>query len=130
MKLLTTFLFLLSFLLQGDRTGILKRYESTYSLHGYVQQVTLQSSITEKNLPFFESPVQLPGGNDILVFEEEDNEEENERKSASTIERSPLFLRKYISAGCYIALTNTLFSNRHISFAADCKWLSCRVLRI
>jgi hypothetical protein len=130
MRLCTTFLLFLCIILQGDSTAVFSGSAIQHSPELYNRQVATQGSTAEKQTRFFESSAEMPGDKDPVVFEEEDNEEENSKKTKPAVEPVSLFFCEYISARSCITLTNKLFAGRHLHLAGNEKWLAIRVLRI
>ncbi len=132
MRLFTTFFLFLLLHLAGDGNSVFasNHYGKTIYLSNSYPQAKLVKYDEESQRSLLQQPAELPAKNDFLLFEEEDNEEENSRKAKSPVEPVSIFFSALHISHPGTTLINAFSFCRHKRYPGDCKYITHRVLRI
>lgn len=133
MRLSITLLLFLCLHLTGDCNAVFGSNHNGKTAHlSYtcLNRTKLAGFTGQNQRSFFQQPADLPGENDCLLFEEEDNEEENTRKLKSPAEPVSIFLCELFNLQPGTTLTNPVSFYSQKGHPGDCKYIAHRALRI
>jgi hypothetical protein len=133
MRRLILFSLILCFHLSGDRTvvcGSTPNGKIAQSFCAYLHHAKSVASTNENQGRFLQHAADLPRENDLLLFEEEDNEEEYTRKLKSPTEPASIFFYAFTISHPGAALANVISFYNDKAYAGDCKYIAYRALRI
>ncbi len=128
MKFLVTFFLFICFDLLSEQGSVVACIHKFNAYHSSGLHLAKTKAVESKSI-FLTHHTDTPGDDELPLFVEEDDEEDNTRKCKSSIESFPACYA-FITSHPYRDLTNRLDVGRYLFHTNSCKYIAQRVLRI